>query len=84
MSIFCDPPASATKRHTVRYIRTYKEEHIQFLCPAMSPTFHFQVKGAAVKLVLVGDLASVVPRVVFLGFDDVHFKGVDLSEWHTC
>lgn len=50
----------------------------------MSPTFHFQVKGAAVKLVLVGDLASVVPRVVFFGFDDVHFKGVDLSEWHTC
>lgn len=49
----------------------------------MEQTFHFQVKGAAVKLVLVGDFASVVPGVVFFGFDDVHLKCVDLPEWET-
>lgn len=84
MSIFCDPPASATQQNTVHHLRADYDEHTLFLRPAMSPTFHFQVKGAAVELVLVGHLASVVPRVVFFGFDDVHFKGVDLSEWHMC
>lgn len=70
-------------------IQSITSEHIRmstyrFLLPAVLPTFHFQVKGAAVKLVLVGDLTSVVPCVVLLGFDDVHLKGVDLSEWHMC
>lgn len=51
---------------------------------ACCQTFYFQVKGAAVELVLIGDLASVVACVVFLGFDDVHFKGVDLLGRHTC
>lgn len=42
-------------------------------------TFNFQVKGAAVKLVLVGDLAPVVSSVAVFGLYDVHFKRVDLT-----
>lgn len=44
------------------------------------PTFNFQVKGTAVKLVLVGDLTPVVASVVLFGLDDVHLKSVNLSE----
>lgn len=47
---------------------------------ALEPTFHFQVKGAAVELVLVADLTPVIARVVLLGLDDLHLKCVDLSE----
>ena len=44
------------------------------------PTFHFQVKGTAVELVLVADFTPVVAPVVLLGLDDVHLKGVNLEE----
>lgn len=44
----------------------------------LQQTFNFQVKGTAVKLVLVVDFTSVVSSIVIFGLDDVHFKSVDL------
>lgn len=41
-------------------------------------TFHFQVKGTAVKFVLVGDLTPVVSSIVVFGLDDMHLKCVNL------
>lgn len=41
-------------------------------------TFHFQVKGAAVKFVLVGHFTSVVACIICFGLNDVHLKCVDL------
>lgn len=42
-------------------------------------TFHFQVKRAAVKFVLVGDLTPVVSSIVVFGLDDMHLKCVNLQ-----
>lgn len=46
----------------------------------LEQTFNFQVKGTAVKLVLVADFTPVVSSIVVFGLDDVHFKRVDLPE----
>lgn len=48
----------------------------------MEQTFNFQVKGTAVKLVLVGDFAPVVSTIVLFGLNDVHLKCVYLSHGH--
>lgn len=45
----------------------------------LQQTFNFQVKRAAVKLVLVGDLAPVIPSVAVFRLYNVHFKCVDLT-----
>ena len=45
----------------------------------LKQTFNFQLKGTAVKLVLVGDFAPVASCIVVFGLDDVHLKCVNLS-----
>ena len=45
----------------------------------VSLTMYFKIEGTAVKLILIGDLASVVSCIVLFGLDDLHLKRVHLQ-----
>ena len=48
----------------------------------VSLTMYFKIEGTAVKLILIGDLASVVSCIVLFGLDDLHLKRVHL-QWNV-
>lgn len=47
-------------------------------------TSDLKVKGAAIEFVLVRYFTAIVPCIVFLSFDDMHLKCMNLKSKHSC